>query len=60
MEFLVNMENKTRDVETCQMVAISKNQILKIRGGTSCGNSYTCGNSHGGRPDSSSVGDNGP
>jgi hypothetical protein len=34
------MENKTRDVETCQMVAISKDQILKIRGGISCGNSY--------------------
>jgi hypothetical protein len=56
MEFLVTMENKSRDVETCQMVAISKNQILKIRGGTSCGNSHDGG----GYPDDASIGDNGP
>jgi hypothetical protein len=56
MEFLVTMENKSRDMETCQMVAISKDQILRIRGGTSCGNS------HGGQdgPDNVSIGDNGP
>jgi hypothetical protein len=56
MEFLVTMENETSDVETCQMVAISKDQILRIRGGTSCGNSHT---GDGSPDDHVSVGDNG-
>jgi hypothetical protein len=38
------------------MVAISKDQILKIRGGISCGNSHQEGCSS----DSTAIGDNGP
>jgi hypothetical protein len=56
MEFLVTMENKTSNVEICQMVAISKDQISRIRGGNSCGNSH----GGGGYPDDVSIGDNGP
>lgn len=40
MEFLLTMKNETRDVETCQMEAISKDQLLMIRGGNPIGNSY--------------------
>jgi hypothetical protein len=53
MEFLITMENETRDVDTCQMVSISKEQILRIKGGNSCSNS------HGGNdgPDNVTVGE---
>jgi hypothetical protein len=57
MEFLVTMENETRDVDTCQMVAISKDQILRIRGGTSCGNSHDGPEAP---DDNVTLGDNGP
>jgi hypothetical protein len=50
MEFLVSMEKKSRDVETCQMVAISKEQISRIRGGDGDGSP----------DDNVSMGDNGP